>query len=71
LLVSGGIAELCVNRGVLDIGVPQPVFHEGKISAGVSETPGCPGDVPTQQTCGIKRTASEEGEDGVWKSRTT
>jgi hypothetical protein len=40
VLVSFRVGELGVNRGVLDVSVSEPVFHKGKIGAGVQEVSG-------------------------------
>ena len=35
LLVSSWVGELCVNGGVLDIGMAEPVFDKGQVGARV------------------------------------
>lgn len=40
LLVAGGGGEAGIDRGVLDVGMAQPVFDKGKVGAGVQEVGG-------------------------------
>jgi hypothetical protein len=41
LLVTRGVGQLRVDGGVLDIGMAQPVFDKGKVSANTTVTSHC------------------------------